>query len=190
MYFVCSLRIFAHPAGSWRLGTGRHRPSLLLHFATRVTRYSWDGQRFVLCAIVCNPKESIMELGSYKKTYAEAVTGSSSFGANSWSHLQTQDEERALVLAIQQSLSSTQVANIWNRFTCLYILFMKLISIGFKSLLYFLFVSDRANIDDDSKKEFKRPSEAVTKRVKVSFGCSFSYLQSTNIYCNELITVL
>ena len=53
-----------------------------------------------------------MELGSYKKTYAEAVTGSSSFGANSWSHLQTQDEERALVLAMQQSLSSTQVANI------------------------------------------------------------------------------
>ena len=140
MYFACSLRIFAHPAGSWRLGTGRHRPSLLLHFATRVTCYSWDGQRFVLCAIVCNPKESIMELGSYKKTYAEAVTGSSSFGANSSPHLQTQDEERALVVAIQQSLSSTQVANIWNRFTSLYILFMKLISIGFKSLLYFLFV--------------------------------------------------
>lgn len=140
MYFACSLRIFAPPAGSWRLGTGRHRPSLLLHFATRVTCYSWDGQRLVLCAIVCNPKESIMEFGSSKKTYAEAVTSSSSFGANSWTHLQTQDEERALVLAIQQSLSTTQVANIWNRFTCLYILFMKFISIGFKSLLYVLFI--------------------------------------------------
>ena len=188
MYFACSLRIFAHPAGSWRLGKGRHRPSLLLHFATRVTCYSWDGQHFVLCAIVCNPKESIMALGSYKKTYAEAVTGSSSFGANSWSHLQTQDEERALVLAIQQSLSSTQVANIWNRFTCLYILFN---FNWFQIIALFPFCqSDRANIDNDSKKEFKRPSEAVTKRVKVSFGCSFSYLQSTNIYCNELITIL
>lgn len=53
-----------------------------------------------------------MELRSDKKTYAEAVTGSSSFGAHSWSHLQTQDEEKALVLAIQKSLSSNRVANI------------------------------------------------------------------------------
>ena len=53
-----------------------------------------------------------MALGSDKKTYAEAVTCSTSFGVHSWSHLQTQDEEKALFLAIQKSLSSTQVANI------------------------------------------------------------------------------
>lgn len=53
-----------------------------------------------------------MELGSVKKAYAAAVAGSSSFGAHSWSHLQTLDEGKALALAIQQSLSSTQVSNI------------------------------------------------------------------------------
>lgn len=53
-----------------------------------------------------------MELVSDKKTFAEAVTSSTSFGAHSWSHLQTQNEEQALVLAIQESLSSTKVANI------------------------------------------------------------------------------
>lgn len=53
-----------------------------------------------------------MELVSDKKTFAEAVTGPTSFGAHSWSHLQTQNEEQALVLAIQESLSSTKVANI------------------------------------------------------------------------------
>lgn len=62
--------------------------------------------------LLCDPKEAIMDLGSDKKTYAEAVIGSSSFGVHSLSHLQTQDEEEALVLAIQRSLSSTQVANI------------------------------------------------------------------------------
>ena len=62
--------------------------------------------------LLCNPKEAIMALGSDKKTYAEAVISSSSFGVHSLSHLQTQDEEEALVIAIQRSLSSTQVANI------------------------------------------------------------------------------
>lgn len=53
-----------------------------------------------------------MALVSDKETYAEAVTGSTLFGAHSWSHLQTQNEEQALVLAIQETLSSTKVANI------------------------------------------------------------------------------
>ena len=62
--------------------------------------------------LLCNSKEAIMDLGSDKKTYAEAVIGSNSFGLHSLSHLQTQDEEEALVIAIQRSLCSTQVANI------------------------------------------------------------------------------
>ena len=53
-----------------------------------------------------------MDLGSDRKTYAEAVIFSSSFGVHSLSDLQTQDEEETLVIAIQRSLSSTQVANI------------------------------------------------------------------------------
>ena len=61
---------------------------------------------------LCNPKEPIMDLGSDRKTCAEAVVCSSSFAVHSLSHLQTQDEEEALVIAIQRSLSSTQVANI------------------------------------------------------------------------------
>ena len=52
-----------------------------------------------------------MEFGSYEKTYAEAVTGSTSLVSSSWSHLQTQDEE-ACVLAVQNSLG-IQVVYIW-----------------------------------------------------------------------------
>ena len=45
-----------------------------------------------------------------KKTYAEVVTGSTSsvsriLRLDSWSHIQTQDEEEALILAVQNSLS-------------------------------------------------------------------------------------
>jgi len=61
---------------------------------------------------LCNPEEAIMDLGCDRKTYAEAVIGSSSFGVHCLSHLQTQGEEEALVIAIQRSLSSTQVANV------------------------------------------------------------------------------
>ena len=43
-----------------------------------------------------------------KKTYAEVVTGSPSSGSTilrSWSHIQTQDEEEALILGVRNSLS-------------------------------------------------------------------------------------
>ena len=43
---------------------------------------------------------------SYKKSYAEAVIGCNVLLSQScWSHIQTQDEEDALVLALQDSLS-------------------------------------------------------------------------------------
>jgi len=54
-----------------------------------------------------------MELVSDKKTFAEAVTGSTSFGAHSWSHLQTQNEEQALVL------EKTALVEVF-RYTCAY----------------------------------------------------------------------
>lgn len=50
---------------------------------------------------------------SYKKSYAEAVIGSNVLLSQScWSHIQTQDEEDALVLALQDSLSM-QVGKVW-----------------------------------------------------------------------------
>ena len=51
----------------------------------------------------------IME--SYKKSYAKAVTGPTSFLIHAcWSHLQTQDEDDAIVLAVQNSLGDIEVA--------------------------------------------------------------------------------
>ena len=48
---------------------------------------------------------------SYKKSYAKAVTSSTSFQIHScWSHLQTQDKDDALVLAVQNSLGGIEVA--------------------------------------------------------------------------------
>ena len=110
MYFARNLRTFAfRGADVWCQDvTGLHSYYSL---QLGVTRETVSGFRHFY-VLLCNSKESIMALGSDKKTYAEAVTCSTSFGVHSWSHLQTQDEEKALFLAIQKSLSSTLVANI------------------------------------------------------------------------------
>ena len=76
-----------------------------------------------------------MEFGSYEKSYAEAVTGSTSLVSSSWSHLQTQDEEEAIVLAVQNSLSIQVV----------YISFLKLISNRY-SFHYILFAKFSPNL--------------------------------------------
>ena len=91
--------------GSDVMLNGHHRPSLLPQLATHKVV---NGFRLVLFAAACSylQPESLIIMTSFKTTYAEAVTGSSSFLTHAcWSHLQTQDEEDAIVLAVQNSLS-------------------------------------------------------------------------------------
>ena len=49
---------------------------------------------------------------SCTKSYAEVVSG----GSSSWSHLQTENEERAMIIAIRNSLQGKTVRSIIVRF--------------------------------------------------------------------------
>lgn len=61
------------------------------------------------------------------KSYAEVVIGKSSFVQSSWSHIQTQQEEEALRLAIKNSIREKVI----YRFLCLEIVPFVVFSITF-----------------------------------------------------------
>ena len=98
--------------------TGHHKPSLSgTTFVTSCNLLlvrSSTVFRLLLFRASCSYFQLLfydLIMESYKRSYAKAVTGSPSCLIHScWSHLQTQDEDDALVLAVQNSLGGIEVA--------------------------------------------------------------------------------
>ena len=105
--------------GSDVMVTGQHRLSLsgTLSFGTSCNLLLVRSSRvfrLLLFRASCSYFQLLfynLIMESYKKSYAKAVTGSTPFLIHAcWSHLQTQDEDDAIVLAVQNSLGDIEVA--------------------------------------------------------------------------------